>query len=460
MSHVMRVTHVAIQPSQGAVDASRPSLTPELLAATGARYSRSLDGLETILAKVTPEDMDAAVDRIFKFVDYGHASIADMAPVSLFLDGISMWLAYHVWTLVPTAGGQESSTRYIKIGAASVVSPDKVGIVDDGFQSFIDTAMAAYTSALAFWEEVSIQNPTLVRIPAGTPDKAAARIRRNFAFDRARYFLPIAAQTNVMLVMSARGWVQLVQMLYAHTSQEAHQLAEMIRDELSLVTPRLLKHARPVDGLVSGIQKELADAALEAAQDCQALRSTYGEADDAASLEVFSPPGVTEDDYVNDLMFHDNRYGHIGPALRRTAVRFSWNAITMAELRDLNRHRTGAKHCPMVPRGFYAAIEQIPEGTNQEALRSLVEQGRQMTIDARNRIAKGDRSAIYWTLLGAQYAFEHTTTADKFLYEAELRTGTGAHYKYAKHLHDALDLWYRKFPRTRGLILEGSAEPE
>lgn len=460
MSQVMRVTHVAIRPSQGAVDACRPALTPELLAATGARYSRSLDGLETILAKVNPDDMDAAVDRIFKFVDYGHASIADMAPVSLFLDGISMWLAYHVWTLVPTAGGQESSTRYIKIGADSVVSPDKVGIVDDRFKSFIDTAMAAYTSALAFWEEISIQNPTLVRIPAGTPDKAAARIRRNFAFDRARYFLPIAAQTNVMLVMSARGWVQLVQMLYAHTSPEAHQLAEMIRDELSLVTPRLLKHARPVDGLVNGIQKELADAALEAAQDCQALHSTYGEADDTASLEIFSPPGVTEDDYVTDLMFHDNRYGHIGPALRRTAVRFSWNAITMAELRDLNRHRTGSKHCPMVPCGFYAAIEQIPEGTNQQALQSLVEQGRQMTIDARKKTAQGDQSAIYWTLLGAQYSFEHTTTADKFLYEAELRTGTGAHYKYAKHLHDALNLWYHQFPRTRGLILEGSAEPE
>ena len=63
-------------------------------------------------------------------------------------------------------------------------------------------------------------------------------------------------------------------------------------------------------------------------------------------------------------------------------------------------------------------------------------------------------------LLGCQFAFEHTTTADKFLYEAELRTGTGAHYRYARHLRDALALWYEIHPETRGLVLEGSAEPE
>jgi hypothetical protein len=63
-------------------------------------------------------------------------------------------------------------------------------------------------------------------------------------------------------------------------------------------------------------------------------------------------------------------------------------------------------------------------------------------------------------LLGTQVAFEHTTGADKFIYEAELRTGLGAHFRYARHLHDALTLWYDRFPETRGLVLEGASEPE
>ena len=75
-------------------------------------------------------------------------------------------------------------------------------------------------------------------------------------------------------------------------------------------------------------------------------------------------------------------------------------------------------------------------------------------------LKRNEPTGIYFALLGTQFPFEHTTTADKFLYEAELRTGTGSHFRYAKHLHDVLALWYERYPATRGLILEGSAEPE
>jgi thymidylate synthase ThyX len=61
-------------------------------------------------------------------VDYGHQSIADMVPVAMFMDGISIWLAYYVWTLCPTAGGQESSTRYLKLSGEGLVSPELLGI--------------------------------------------------------------------------------------------------------------------------------------------------------------------------------------------------------------------------------------------------------------------------------------------------------------------------------------------
>ena len=129
MSTPLRVTHVALTSTPDARAAGRPELTPELLSATGARYSRSIDGLDVILSKIDPTDMDAAVDRIFKFVDYGHASIADMAPVAMFIDGISMWLAYHIWSLVPTAGGQESDGVFAPVsiwhaGLARVDSND------------------------------------------------------------------------------------------------------------------------------------------------------------------------------------------------------------------------------------------------------------------------------------------------------------------------------------------------
>ena len=135
----------------------------------------------------------------------------------------------------------------------------------------------------------------------------------------------------------------------------------------------------------------------------------------------------------------------------------------MAEIRDLNRHRTGTKHCPLVPRGFYCSGDQLPPdiGIEREGMfDTMAAEGRTLAELARKQLGSGESSYVYWTTLGTQYPFEHVTTADKFIYEAELRTGTGAHFRYAKHLRDVLALWYEKFPGMRGLVLEGSAEPE
>ena len=68
----------------------------------------------------------------------------------------------------------------------------------------------------------------------GLEEKWASRwaAEDTYAFDRARYFLPAAARTNLMLVMSARGWVQLCQHLLSHPAPEAQEAGTLIREEL------------------------------------------------------------------------------------------------------------------------------------------------------------------------------------------------------------------------------------
>src|SRR5579864_5585500 len=129
----MKVTQVAIRPTEASNAAGRPALTPELLAASGARYSRNNEGLESILSKIDPGNLEKSVESIFKMVDYGHQSIADMVPVAMFIDGISIWLAYYIWSLCPTAGGQESSTRYIRISPDELIDPAVLGIRPDRY---------------------------------------------------------------------------------------------------------------------------------------------------------------------------------------------------------------------------------------------------------------------------------------------------------------------------------------
>ncbi len=146
----MQVTCVGIKPTKALVEHGSPALTPELMAACGARYSRNGEGLSAILAKVDSANEDAAVDSIFRMVDYGHQSIADMVPVAMFIDGVSLWLALRLWWASPTAGGQESSTRYIQLDAQATVH-DPVRIeqagLGDRYNETLSQCFAAYTRA-------------------------------------------------------------------------------------------------------------------------------------------------------------------------------------------------------------------------------------------------------------------------------------------------------------------------
>lgn len=470
----MKVTQVAICPSEASSRAGRPALTPELLAASGARYSRNSEGLEAILSRIDPGNFEKSVDSIFRMVDYGHQSIADMVPVAMFIDGISIWLAYYIWTLCPTAGGQESSTRYIKITDDGLISPELLGIRPSEIQEWHQSMHAcfeAYQESLHIWENLAQQDPVVMGIPQSllndsseVAQKKVARMRRNYAFDRARYFLPVGAATNAMLIMSARGWVNLCQFLLSHSLPEPRVLGEKIRSELEMAAPRMLKYARRTETherLLADEFRKLVELAAKAP-----LFWTKPATDTADSakpfLSVMAPDGVSSEEIGRCLSDHANRYSPVGTGLQRTAVRFGWSQIGFAEVRDLNRHRTGAKYCPQVPSGFYFALDQIPawaEAQRQDLLK-IAEVGRDGSAKATRLLRASEPSYIHWSLLGTEYPFEHLTTADKFIYEAELRTGVGAHYRYAKHLRDVLALWYERFPATKGLVLEGSAEPE
>ncbi len=462
----MRVTQVSIRASEAATEHGRPELTPELLASCAARYSRNNEGLEAILAKIDPENMDRSVDSIFKMIDYGHQSIADMVPVAMFLDEVSIFLAYLIWSVCPTAGGQESSTRYIRLSSDGLVAPEEFGLAPEDhaeWHAFMKQCFEAYETSLGHWEEICSRNPDLTRIPKHLLEdksekavKQVARMKRNYAFDRARYFLPVAAKTNMMLIMSARGWVQLCQYLFSHWLPEAQHVAAAIREELTLVAPRLVRHAKEMDSFRFGIHDEFQQLSEAASK---WTPSDTLEAPCNASVELFPPNGISDAELAAGLEYHDNRYAYTGDSLRRTAIRFAWSAVAIAEIRDLNRHRTGQKYCPLLPLGFYCASDQVPSN-DTDFTTALSTVGKNALQESVSRIAGLKPSYIAYGLLGLQYQFEHTTTLDKFVYEAELRTGTGAHYRYASHLSRVIDTLQQSHPLICGKVRVGTAEPE
>ena len=133
-------------------------------------------------------------------------------------------------------------------------------------------------------------------------------------------------------------------------------------------------------------------------------------------------------------------------------VAFAWNNMAIAELRDLNRHLTGHRYTPFIQAGFY-----LPEEIKHADYQALLDEQAALTKELMERDSS---SYVYSLLLGAQTPFEHSTHADKFIYEAELRTGMGAHFRYAEHLGAVLKEFLQQVPEAREWVVEGTAEPE
>ena len=467
----MRVRLVSITETAAARAAGAPALTPEMLASVGARYSRNGEGLDEILALVDRSDPEKSIDTIFRMVDYGHQSIADMTPVPMFMDGVSLWLIYYLWSVSARASGQESSTRYIRFDKVGIVDPELAGIPEQEraeWHRFIAQAMDHYTEVAGFWEAESIRDPSLMRLPSalldaalkdptGKEGKQIARLRRNFIFDRARYWIPSAALSNVMMLMSARDWVGLCQNLLSHPVPEARTLGAMIRDELALSAPRLLRHARQTDDWVSGHKATVAQDAHLVAQLPPVMERNlvpaYVDVNFPTHSAITNPGSLTD-----ALAFHPSRYSWTGRELARVQARYGLDAVAFAELRDLNRHRTGYKYCPFVPTGFYGARDEVKaDGTPLDA---PIAWGVKAAEKQRERVGNQDTTHPYWSLLGTQVPFEHGTTLDKLVYEIEIRTGLGAHYRYAEHMRRVHDRLLAAHPELAGHILLGSAEPE
>lgn len=468
----IRVRLVQIAP----VTTDRPALIPELLASVGAKYSRSGDGLDAILEQVDPENSDASIDRIFRHLDYGHASIGDMVQgIYMFIDGISMLSAYKFFRDCPLAGGQETSSRYCRFELAGL--REEVGLFEQDMWPFrMSASLSDYEEAFQMWEELAKRYPELIRIPKtlleDTSDKAkkaVARMRRNYAFDRARYFLPVAIKTNCMGVQSAREWARLIRQWLSSEDPELIEIAGLLYNELALVAPRMMKHASysQADADTQDLMKHLV---WEEEKVTPSLWEKPAPCDARVDLN-FPFPHVacnvhTQNQIVSELSHRKTRYDMTGALVTRIGSRMMLSAIAIAELRDLNRHRTGTRYSNLIPVGFYAAEDQIPEGDDgylvdmRVRLRNMAKHAVVTTGKALDALKDGSRLWERYLLLGSQVQFEHLTSFDKFIYEAELRTGTGAHYRYAEHLRDALKDVYRQMPPLKGVILEGSAEPE
>jgi thymidylate synthase ThyX len=199
---------------------------PEILAFAMAKYSRSALSMRESLSEISSQRAEQFLNTFY--FQYGHRSIADLAHIAFAVECLSL-LAAIVLVDETRWDGQERSTRYQNFLKSGWYLPD-FGQDNASLQLYsetIDSLFAAYQrTSGAVLELLRSRIPC----PEALKPEAYERTLRARAFDVARYLLPLATNTSLGQIVSARTLETQVSRLLSHPSAEVRDLGAKLRE--------------------------------------------------------------------------------------------------------------------------------------------------------------------------------------------------------------------------------------
>jgi len=229
---------------------------PEVLAFAMAKYSRSALSMRESLNEISSQKAEQFLNTFY--FQYGHRSIADLAHIAFAIERLSL-LAAIVLVDETRWDGQERSTRYQNFMKSGWYLPDfgadsrSAALYSKTIESLFGTYQRATEAVLGLLRD-KISRPDSLK------QDAYDRTLRARAFDVARYLLPLATNTSLGQIVSARTLETQVSRLLSHPAAEVRLLGEKLRD--SSTAPTLVKYAQPNPYLIQ-TQAEMAQAATE-----------------------------------------------------------------------------------------------------------------------------------------------------------------------------------------------------
>jgi thymidylate synthase ThyX len=202
---------------------------PEVQAYAMAKYSRSALSMKESLKEISEQKAEQFLNTFY--FQYGHRSIADLAHLAFAIEKLSI-LAAIILVDEQRWDGQERSTRYQNFQESGWFFPVFPGLGEDGgagelYSTTIANLQQAYQQTTAAVLEVLRQR---VPRPETMKPDAYERTLRARAFDCARYLLPLATNTSLGQIVSARTLETQVSRLLSHPAAEIRDLGARLRD--------------------------------------------------------------------------------------------------------------------------------------------------------------------------------------------------------------------------------------
>jgi thymidylate synthase ThyX len=198
---------------------------PEVLAFAMAKYSRSALSMRESLTEIGAQRAEQFLNTFY--FQYGHRSIADLAHIAFAVERLSL-LAAIVLVDEQRWDGQERSTRYQNFLKSGWYFPD-FGADEDAaklYSSTVENLFEAYrktSSAVLDALRLRVERPEALK------PETYERTLKARAFDFARYLLPLAANTSLGQIVSARTLETQVSRLLSHPAAEVRDLGLKLR---------------------------------------------------------------------------------------------------------------------------------------------------------------------------------------------------------------------------------------
>ena len=198
---------------------------PEVQAYGMAKYSRSSLSMRESLAEINDQKAEKFLNTFY--FQYGHRSIADLAHIAFAIERLSI-LAATIAVDEPRWDGQERSTRYQDFQKSGYYVPDFAGD-HVARKSYVDTVDQIFREYRYFSKEMFGYLKERTPKPDDMKQETYERTLRARAFDLSRYLLPLATNTSLGQIVSARTLENQVSRLLSHTHAEVRRLGELLR---------------------------------------------------------------------------------------------------------------------------------------------------------------------------------------------------------------------------------------
>ncbi len=196
---------------------------PEVLAYAMAKYSRSSLSMRESLSEISCQRAEQFLNTFY--FQYGHRSIADLAHIPFAIERLSLLAAI---ALVDEQrwDGQERSTRYQNFRKSGWYMPELPADLAASYTGSVAALFAAYDAVGAGMLEALKRT---IPQPAEMDDGVYTRTLKARAFDVARYLLPLATNTSLGQIVSARTLENQISRLLSSEFPEVRSLGEQLK---------------------------------------------------------------------------------------------------------------------------------------------------------------------------------------------------------------------------------------